>query len=139
MKRQLFSTAQTREIDRSAIARDERAGYGLMLRAGQRAFDHIQRRYPALEPAVIIAGPGNNGGDGYVVGRHLLEIGIDVVVVQVGEPGTDSCRQAHKDYITRNGPVTDGHHVVDKAGVVIDGLLGSWDCSRPGGGLCVVD
>lgn len=64
----LYSAAQTRELDRLAIAGGV-SGATLMARAGQAAFDLMLQRWPEVREPAILCGAGNNGGDGYVVAR----------------------------------------------------------------------
>jgi hydroxyethylthiazole kinase-like uncharacterized protein yjeF len=67
-----------REIDRLAIEEYEMPGVILMENAGrgtaQVALQMLDE--PAGKRAVILAGPGNNGGDGYVIARHLHNAGV---------------------------------------------------------------
>jgi hydroxyethylthiazole kinase-like uncharacterized protein yjeF len=87
---------------------------------------------------VILAGPGNNGGDGFVAARHLARLGADVVVAFVaGESrpkGPDAAR--NWDRLQREPRVQLIHAPVardvamlgqgiDKAAVVVDALLGT--------------
>ena len=89
-------------------------------------------------PIVILAGPGNNGGDGFVAARHLARLGADVVVAFVaGESrpkGPDAAR--NWDRLQREPRVQLIHAPVardvamlgqgiDKAAVVVDALLGT--------------
>ena len=55
----------------------------LMERAGLAVAREV-RRFAAGRAVLVAAGPGNNGGDGYVAARHLAEWGIDVVVATLG-------------------------------------------------------
>ena len=63
--------------------------YALMRRAGEGAADIIWRAGVARD-ALILCGPGNNGGDGYVIARRLDELGVPVRVAALGEPKTAS-------------------------------------------------
>ena len=74
----LLDVASARAIDRAAIA----AGtpeIDLMERAGAATAQAIQARWQPVS-MVVLAGPGNNGGDGYVIARLLKEAGWDVRV-----------------------------------------------------------
>ncbi len=65
-----LSREQVREIDRRAIQEFGLPGIALMENAGRNAAELIQARFPS-GPAVILCGKGNNGGDGFVIARHL--------------------------------------------------------------------
>ena len=82
----VLSRAQMRAFDQHAIQVCKVAGVLLMENAGRGAAEAIVRRMTdkASWRAVVVAGPGNNGGDGFVVARHLLARGA-LVQVQVFE------------------------------------------------------
>lgn len=65
----------------------------LMRRAGQGAAQMIWR-IAAAQPTLLLCGPGNNGGDGYVIAQWLLEKGVDVTVAAPLESKTDAARHA---------------------------------------------
>jgi hydroxyethylthiazole kinase-like uncharacterized protein yjeF len=87
---ELLTAAQMRAIEAAAIASGQVTGLVLMERAGQGVVAAVLAEWPelALSPhrAVVICGPGNNGGDGFVVARLLRERGWDVEVFLYGEP-----------------------------------------------------
>jgi NAD(P)H-hydrate epimerase len=64
-------------VDRAAIGAGL-PGAALMESAGRETANEIRRRWPRPERAVILVGGGNNGGDGLVVARHLVEAGWEV-------------------------------------------------------------
>ncbi|BAK67122.1 putative sugar kinase [Sphingobium sp. SYK-6] len=67
--------------------------YALMCRAGEGAAEVIWRA-GHLRETLVLCGPGNNGGDGYVVARALRDLGVPVRVAALAAPGTDSARKA---------------------------------------------
>ena len=78
---QAMTTAEIRELDRRAIQELGIPGIVLMENAGAGAARVAREMLgKGLGPVVVLAGPGNNGGDGYVVARHLANAGVSVVV-----------------------------------------------------------
>ena len=65
----------------------------LMERAGEGAAEWVWR-IAAGRVVTVLCGPGNNGGDGYVIARVLAERGLPVQVVAPLEPATDAAREA---------------------------------------------
>ncbi len=78
----VVTSQQMREIDRKAIEENKLSGLALMENAGLRIFQSLKNIYAdlRLKKIVIFAGPGNNGGDGFVVARHLYNYGVKVKV-----------------------------------------------------------
>ncbi|MEA3465749.1 MAG: NAD(P)H-hydrate dehydratase [Thermodesulfobacteriota bacterium] len=76
----LLNAYQMRELDRCAIEDYAVPGIVLMENAGRGAADIVDRRYRHLLPGpiLVVAGKGNNGGDGYVMARHLENRGWQV-------------------------------------------------------------
>ena len=74
------TAAQMREIDRRAIEEYGIPGLVLMENAGRGAAELIDERYgdESAKGVVVLCGPGNNGGDGFVIARHLHNQGYDV-------------------------------------------------------------
>src|SRR4051812_40940401 len=79
----LLSPAEMGEADRLTIAGGI-AGIDLMESAGQAVADAVSRRWPR-RPVVVLCGPGNNGGDGFVAARILAERGWPVRVALLGQ------------------------------------------------------
>lgn len=96
----------------------------LMERAGTAVAEALQRRWPAGE-VVVLCGPGNNGGDGFVAARKLAEAGRSVRVVLLGEREalTGAAAEAAADW---TGPVEPlSLDAVEGAAVVVDALFGA--------------
>lgn len=77
--------------------------YGLMEQAGAAAAEIIWRA-GARRDTLLLCGPGNNGGDGFVIARLLRARGVPVRVAALGESGTASSRRARAAW---DGPVED--------------------------------
>ncbi len=86
MPHEILTPLEMAEIDRAAIAAGPFDGYGLMRNAGAAVTREVLRRHPAATRIDVLCGPGNNGGDGYVVARMLAESGVDVAVWAAGAP-----------------------------------------------------
>lgn len=84
------------------------------------------RRIAAGRSITVLCGPGNNGGDGYVIARRMREFGNEVSVVAPMEPATDAARQARDKWGGAVSTAGNGVH----GGVFVDCLFGS-GLSRP--------
>jgi NAD(P)H-hydrate epimerase len=77
-----LSRAEVRDVDRRAIDEFCMSGIVLMENAGRGAAELLQRLgIDGPAPVVVCAGKGNNGGDGFVIARHLENRGVDVRVL----------------------------------------------------------
>lgn len=75
---QLVTAKKMQEMDRQTIESFGIPGLVLMENAGRGAFEFLCRRFDPIErfKVAVLAGRGNNGGDGFVMARYLMEIGI---------------------------------------------------------------
>lgn len=115
---QILSAEQMRAAEGALIA----GGIGvdeLMQRAGNGAADYVWRIAGPLRRLTVLTGPGNNGGDGWVIAEAIRRRGGHVVVVPAAEPRTDAARVARGLY---SGAVSDG--LVD-GDVLVDCLFGT--------------
>lgn len=122
----LYDTRAARELDARASARLGGDPYVLMLRAGQAAWRHLLAEWPQAQRIVLVCGPGNNGGDGYVLAHLARRSGRAVVVVHLDEhaPRTPSSQRACTDYIAAGGRVELFDTLLPAADLVVDALFG---------------
>jgi NAD(P)H-hydrate epimerase len=124
----LYTAAQVRELDRIAIEERGIAGYELMCRAGRALGRCVETRWPCARRVCVLCGPGNNGGDGYVLARLLSESGLEVQVRYLADPQTlrgDALRAAEA-YLAVGGTARafDGS-LPEKAELLVDAMLGT--------------
>lgn len=117
----ITTAEQAAARDAAAIAAGT-ASWALMQTAGLRAAELILKRIPEVRTAgaVVHAGPGNNGGDAWVVAGALAAARCPVRVEMLAEPGTDDARRAREEAAPRIAEVSEPVHPA----VVVDGLLG---------------
>src|SRR5690349_16978907 len=95
MPARIATAAETLACERATIDAGTPSAE-LMRRAGHAAADVIASKYEstARGGVAIYAGPGNNGGDGWVVAESLAQRGFPVVVIEHGTPKTDEAASA---------------------------------------------
>jgi ADP-dependent NAD(P)H-hydrate dehydratase / NAD(P)H-hydrate epimerase len=96
----ILTAAEMRAAEAQAVAAGD-SYQALMERAGAAAAAAIWR-FAGSVPALVLCGPGNNGGDGYVIARRLAERGVKVRVAALSDPITDTARTARAAW---TGPV----------------------------------
>ena len=132
----VVSATESAERDRAAIEKGTSSRV-LMQRAGSAAAEEISRRYSERlrHGAVVFTGPGNNGGDGWVVAGLLARSGIEVTVVEAVEaksPDAMSEKSAAADVVKSVRRTWSPGEFVG-AQVVIDALLGTGGEGEPRG------
>ena len=127
----LYSSEGSRLVDREAINSLQLAEGELMERAGAAAYGVICRKWPGISTLNVVCGPGNNGGDGYIVARLAHQAGIQVRVSQVVSPKTDDAQRA-LDQLDLQGITVEPLNIetVGEAELVVDAVLGT-GLSRP--------
>ncbi len=124
----LYTAAQVRELERLAIDSRGVPGYELMQRAGAALARRIDAEWPGDAPVCILCGPGNNGGDGYVLARILRRAGRRVELYALAprerlgadaRSAAEAYRQAGGESIAFAAPLS------PRAGLLVDALLGT--------------
>lgn len=154
----VLSRAQMRAFDRHAIESCHVPGVVLMENAGRGAADVAGRLLGANlvgSRVVVVCGAGNNGGDGFVVARHLWARGADVRVFLAGSPERvfGDARINHDAYVDLGGQVTivrasdvgpatapmaDLEAALGLADLVIDALFGTGLDREIGGAMATI-
>ena len=65
----------------------KRSSYSFMQKAGGKIFEFINNNFKNRRPIIVLCGPGNNGGDGFVAARQLMEHGYPVEVYIFSDEG----------------------------------------------------
>jgi ADP-dependent NAD(P)H-hydrate dehydratase / NAD(P)H-hydrate epimerase len=125
---EIYSVASVRAIDRRAIDEAGIPGYTLMQRAGEAAARECVSAYPRAKRWQVLCGPGNNGGDGFVVARVARAAGVDVRLVCLADPASlgGDAGAALKAWLDDGGSIAawDGALCAD-AELTVDALFGS--------------
>ena len=133
---------QVRRVDAIAIEHYGVPGVALMEHAGAQAAAFVLREWSgeAARGVLVLCGHGNNGGDGYVVARHLEAAGVRVRVIAVGEAPKGDARTMAEAWRASNGAIDRApadalarrvSAAARDAGVVVDALLGTGIRSAP--------
>ncbi len=124
----LHSAAASRQAEAQALAKQPQAGT-LMALAGLSVARLALALVPHAQRALLVCGPGNNGGDGLVAARLLQAAGVRVQVVLVGDPKRQPTDAAQALKLAQEagvpisqGPLKPAH--VEGVDLVVDALLG---------------
>src|SRR6056297_1403791 len=138
----LLTAAQMRAVETAAIESGAVTGLDLMERAGRGVVKATFARWPDMARApgraVVLCGPGNNGGDGFVVARLLAGRGWEVEVFALGDPerlppdAASNYRRWSALGATRPLAAADESH---EAPLVVDALFGTGLARPLEGGL----
>lgn len=120
----LLTCAQMSACDAWTIKSKRFTGIELMEAAGAAIMDVVLRDFACAAGVDVLCGPGNNGGDGYVVARLLRDRGLAVRVFALGNPKTGT--DAEKALAAWNDAVSTISTFAPKADhLVIDALFGA--------------
>src|SRR5688572_1732274 len=115
--RPILTAAEMAAAEQRAIAAGTSVEQ-LMERAGAALAEAVYR-FAGPRPTLILCGPGNNGGDGYVAARHLAERGVPVRVAALAEPRSAAAQSARSQWPASVEAIADSA----PASVVVDALF----------------
>lgn len=119
----LLTCAQMAMADAAAIA-GGMPGINLMEAAGRAVADVVMQRH-LPRPLVVLCGPGNNGGDGFVAARHLHAAGWPVRVALLGDRGALRGDAAWASQAWKGPAAALSLDLLDGGPLVIDALFGA--------------
>jgi NAD(P)H-hydrate epimerase len=122
----LYSAAQVRGLDASLIAAGT-PGFELMQRAARATWRALVRQWPSASELSVLAGHGNNAGDGYLVAVLAQRAGWSVRVLAVGDPQRlqGDAALAHAEAVSENILIEPWTAQAELRGIVLDALLGT--------------
>ena len=126
----VFRTAQLAAIDKYTIEHEPVSSLDLMERAAGIWTDRFLKIFTEVAGVVVIAGNGNNGGDGYAIARLLNRRGVPVRVFRIAgtQDRSPDCEANYRRWLTR-GKVEELKQaddlVLQKGEIVIDAIFGS--------------
>lgn len=121
----IYTTQEILQLEQSAM--ETTPAFELMQRAGQASFDCLKAHWPNAKKIAIIAGQGNNAGDGYVLARLALLAGLDVELWQLGDATDLSALAAKAAQMALDAHLSIRPYewgVTFKGDVIVDALLG---------------
>ena len=122
----LHSAEQVRALDAQLVAAGT-SGFELMQRAAHAAWRALRRRWPDAGEITVLAGRGNNAGDGYLIAALARRAGWRVRVLAVGDAAAlngdaaQACAEARRAGVD----ILPWSECAPLAGVVVDALLGT--------------
>ncbi|MDE2496238.1 MAG: NAD(P)H-hydrate dehydratase [Xanthomonadaceae bacterium] len=128
----LYTAAQVRALDRAAIAGGI-VGIELMERAARAALDALRRRWPQAQALCVACGPGNNGGDGFLLAALACMEGMRTHVIATSDHATGDAALARERCLREGGQVAPAAASLPEADVYVDALFGSGLNRAPSG------
>ena len=97
-RHELYTVEQVRALDRRAIEELGIPGYELMQRAAAAALVCLRQHWPQARRIAVYCGPGNNGGDGFLLAALAREAGLHAEVFALGESRGEDAMRARREF-----------------------------------------
>lgn len=122
----LYDIAGVRRAEAQAIALLGGDGFELMRRAGAAGWRALLEHWPQARRIVVACGPGNNGGDGYVLALHALQAGREVRALHAdGHPPRSAlARRACAAFVDAGGVAAAVAAALPECDLVVDAMFG---------------
>ncbi|HEY1589858.1 MAG TPA: NAD(P)H-hydrate dehydratase [Rhodanobacter sp.] len=122
----LYTVEQVREVERAVIAAMRISGHDLMRRAASAALGSLRRHWPQARSVCICCGPGNNGGDGFLLGVLAREAGLQVELVALGATSHGDATLARSEWEAGSGRIRpwEAESRLPVTDVLVDALYG---------------
>ena len=120
----LYSPQALRALEARGTALLDGDAFTLMARAGQAGWRCALRHWPQAMRLVVACGPGNNGGDGYVLSRHAQDAGRSVRVLRLQPPATALAQRACDEFVAAGGEIAGFDGEIGEADLLVDALFG---------------
>jgi len=142
----IVTASEMQDIDQSAIKKYRIPGLVLMENAGHGVASLMHRKITNLntKKVMVIAGKGNNGGDGFVIARHLHNSGVKVEILLLGKRSQlKSDARTHADIAFKmelaihevsESNLNSNNHSLRHCHVIVDAIFGT-GLTKPAGGL----
>lgn len=141
-----FYPKDIRRADRRAIEEFGKSSLDLMECAGKNAAEIVLERFPTKDSVLVLCGPGNNGGDGFVLAKHLLHANKRVYVLTSlltesykGDANSklqELIKLDARGFVLKNSPNLSDEEIIKlygNASITIDALLGTGTAGPPRG------
>ncbi|CAB1274684.1 NAD(P)H-hydrate dehydratase [Candidatus Nitrosacidococcus tergens] len=124
----LYQVHQVRQLDQYAIEQLKIPSITLMERAGIVALKQLRKHWPYARRIVVVCGSGNNGGDGYILARLAHQIGLHIILCQIGDGSklNADALQAKQSFINRKIPILPFHpQYLKYSDIIVDAIFGT--------------
>ncbi len=124
----LYSAAQSRQLDRISIEQFGLPGILLMKRAAFSAFELLRQQWPQARRITVLCGAGNNGGDGFALAQYAYLAGLEVEVLQLGSTHKirgDALTMLHELSDLGLGGLPFSETVLTESDVIVDAIFGT--------------